>query len=279
MQTLLVAGATGYLGGFIVSEAKRRGYRVRALVRPGKTVSDADEVFEGEATRPETLAGLCDGVDAVFSSLGITRQADQATYMDVDYRANANVLAEAQAAGVGRFGVVSAADPERFTTNPLMEARERFVRDLQASGLPSTVVRSTGFFSDMEEFLAMARRGTVYLFQGEAVMNPIHGADLAVVVLDALEASEAEVVAGGPELLRYRQVAELAFAALDEPVRIRVVPTWLVLGLLWLVRPFSSRLHTIGAFMHAGSQADMLGDRHGTRHLAEHFRRLVAEQA
>ena len=33
MSTILVAGATGYLGRFIVAELHRRGYQVRALVR------------------------------------------------------------------------------------------------------------------------------------------------------------------------------------------------------------------------------------------------------
>lgn len=33
MQRVLVAGATGYLGGFVVRELAKRGYRVRALVR------------------------------------------------------------------------------------------------------------------------------------------------------------------------------------------------------------------------------------------------------
>ena len=33
MSTILVAGATGYLGRSIVAELHRRGYQVRALVR------------------------------------------------------------------------------------------------------------------------------------------------------------------------------------------------------------------------------------------------------
>ena len=33
MQRVFVAGATGYLGGFVVRELKDRGYFVRALVR------------------------------------------------------------------------------------------------------------------------------------------------------------------------------------------------------------------------------------------------------
>ena len=64
MQKVLVAGATGYLGRFVVREFKKRGYWVRALARnPQKleitgpflepAVKDqTDEVFIGEVTKP-----------------------------------------------------------------------------------------------------------------------------------------------------------------------------------------------------------------------------------
>jgi NAD(P)-dependent dehydrogenase (short-subunit alcohol dehydrogenase family) len=74
VKRVLVCGATGYLGRHVVQAAKAEGYRVRALVREEARLGDAgaacDEVFVGEATRAETLRGLCDGVDLVISSLG-----------------------------------------------------------------------------------------------------------------------------------------------------------------------------------------------------------------
>ena len=63
---MFVAGATGYLGRFVVREALERGYKVRALARdkarlPPELAEVARgpefEVVEGEATRPETLGG------------------------------------------------------------------------------------------------------------------------------------------------------------------------------------------------------------------------------
>jgi len=98
MKRVLVAGATGYLGRFVTREFKSRGYWVRALARtPGKLaqagpflepaiMNDVDEVFTGEVTKPKTLEGLCEGIDVVFSSIGITRQKDRLSYKDVDYQ-------------------------------------------------------------------------------------------------------------------------------------------------------------------------------------------------
>ena len=75
MTKVLIAGATGYLGRFVVQEFKRRGYWIRALARnperlaePGPFLSPAvqdqiDDLFVGEVTKRETLAGLCDGIE------------------------------------------------------------------------------------------------------------------------------------------------------------------------------------------------------------------------
>lgn len=67
MPRVLIAGATGYLCGFLLAEGKKRGHTVRALTRSEPRLSHAaayvDEVFVGEVTRPETLEGLARDVD------------------------------------------------------------------------------------------------------------------------------------------------------------------------------------------------------------------------
>ena len=88
MKRILVAGVTGYLGSHVVRAFGRRGYSVRALVRSrdrldASAAQSADEVVEAEVTRPETLEHVCDGIDVVFSSVGITRQKDGLTFQDV----------------------------------------------------------------------------------------------------------------------------------------------------------------------------------------------------
>ena len=80
MKRVLVAGATGYLGGFVARAFAEHGWFVRAMARRPRKLGELalllDEVVEGEVTRPETLAGICDGMDVVFSSAGRTRQRD-----------------------------------------------------------------------------------------------------------------------------------------------------------------------------------------------------------
>ena len=77
---VLICGATGYLGRYLVQCAHDRGHWVRALVRRPEGLGEArqacDDVFVGQATQPETLAGLCDGIDVV----GVIRDTKLALY-------------------------------------------------------------------------------------------------------------------------------------------------------------------------------------------------------
>jgi len=86
MKRVLVAGATGYLGRYMVKEFKKQGYWVRALTRSSDKLEDlrdyVDEAFVGEVTDPASLAGVCAGIDTVFSSIGITKQKDNLTYTE-----------------------------------------------------------------------------------------------------------------------------------------------------------------------------------------------------
>lgn len=66
MKRILVAGATGYLGGFLVQELKKQGYWVRVLVRNHQQATkfaDVDDIFIGEITKPEQLSLIAQNID------------------------------------------------------------------------------------------------------------------------------------------------------------------------------------------------------------------------
>ena len=168
MKHVLVTGATGYLGRYLIKELKKQNYRVRALARNAIKLDNlkehVDEIFEAEATKPETLTGICEGIDVVISSIGITRQKDGLTYMDVDYQGNKNLLDLAIKSNVSKFIYVSVVNAHLMKDLKMIQAKELFVDKLKESGLDYAVIRPTGFFSDMLEFLKMAQKGKVSLF-------------------------------------------------------------------------------------------------------------------
>jgi uncharacterized protein YbjT (DUF2867 family) len=243
-KRVLVAGATGYLGGFVVRELKNRGYYVRALARSPQKLAplgdSVDEIFQAQVTQPDTLEGACDGIDVVFSSVGITKQKDKLTFQDVDYQGNRNLLDEARRAGVKKFIYTSVFRGPSLRHLAIVKAHEDFVTVLQASGMEHTIIRPNGFFSDMGEYLAMARKGRVYLIgDGSNRINPIHGADLAEVCVDAVGRDVAEIEVGGPEVMTHREIARLALEAAGKGERITSVPVWMMRGLVSLTRLFN----------------------------------------
>jgi uncharacterized protein YbjT (DUF2867 family) len=279
MKRILVAGATGYLGGFVAREFKSQGHFVRVLARsPGKLNSldpAPDEIVQGEITRPETIAHVCDDIDIVFSSVGITRQRDKLTFRDVDYQGNKNLLEVALRAGVQKFVYVSVFNGPNLTHLAIVKAHEDFVAALKTSGIDYAVVRPTGYFSDMTEFLKMAQKGRIYLIgKGANHCNPIHGADLAKACVDAVEGERQEIDVGGPQIMSYREIAELAFASLGKNPRISSVPFWLMKATVALTKIFSKHQGELLAFFTTAMTSDVVAPSIGTHTLKDHYQGL-----
>lgn len=280
MKRVFIAGATGYLGRYLCAEYQRRGWYVIALVRKATQAAPiaADQLVELQATQPATLKGVMAGVDLVVSSLGITRQTDSLSYMDVDYQANVNLLREAEQAGVNRFAYIHVLRANDMSHVPMVAAKSAFVADLQSSAIASTVVAPTGYFSDMGDFLAMAQSGRVWLF-GDCSkrINPIHGADLAAATADAVEEGVAWCDIGGPDVFTQRELAELAFASLGKYPRITLLPDIfrrIALRVLPLVTP--RRISGPARFFLSALALDMVGARHGSHHLKDYFETNLA---
>ena len=233
-EKILLAGATGYLGQYILAVLLREEYPTRIVVRNKSKISPALlthpllEVVEAEVTQPDTLRGVCKGVRKVISSVGITRQKDGLTYEQVDFQANKNLLDEALREGVRKFIYVSVFKGEAMRHIAIGAAKERFVDALKASGLDYCIIRPSSFYSYyMTLFFEMAKKDKILLFgKGQYAMNPIHGEDLAEVCVAQLERYEREVNVGGAEIFTQTEMAHLAFEVLHKPANIIYLPDW-----------------------------------------------------
>ncbi len=287
-KRVLVAGATGYLGKFAVQQFKRRGYWVRALTRseerlrrggpftaPAIAPEDCDEIFVGEATKPETLAGLLDGIDIVFSSIGISRQRDGLTFEQVDYQANRNLIDLCSGTSVENFVYVSMLGAEQISNLAITIAHERVVETLRTSGLEYTIVRPSGYFSDMGVLLDMAKRGRALLVgSGNNRFTPIHGRDLADVCVDAAAGSDREVEAGGPETMTQREAAALAFDVAGKPVKMTVIPLWLAKGLARTIGLLNTQFGDLAEFIVTAGEVDAVAPTRGRTTLRSYFESL-----
>ena len=145
-MTVLVVGATGSVGSLVVREAIRQGHTVRALVRSQARARqlprDAEAVI-GDVTRPETLTGAVDGVDAIVFTLGSDGDG-KAGAENVDYGGVRNVLnaldsRTARVALMTSIGVTNRTGRYNRTTEA-HDWKRRSERLVRASGLPYTIV-------------------------------------------------------------------------------------------------------------------------------------------
>lgn len=280
MKKILLAGASGYLGGYIAKKLSQTAYDSRAIARSPEKLEQrgfkAGDIFQAELTRPETIKGCCNGVDTVISTVGITRQKDGLTYLDVDYQANLNLLNEAMESGVRKFIYVSVLNGEKLRHLKICDAKEKFVEQLEKSGLEYCVIRPNGFFSDMSEFFAMAQKGSIYLFgSGDQKTNPIHGEDLAAVCVDAIEGADQVIRVGGPETLTYTEIANIAFDVAGTTPKITRIPNWAGTTILKLLRVFTnSKFYGPIEFFITVTAIDMIAPEYGSHRLGDHFARL-----
>jgi uncharacterized protein YbjT (DUF2867 family) len=291
IKKVLIAGASGYLGRYAVSEFKARGYQIRALVRnpdkiktPGLHMEPAvyemiDETVVGDVTDPESIEGICKGIDIVFSSLGLTSPDPHLTSFDVDHLGNGRILEQAIRENVSRFIYVSVFNQDKMADIPLIKAHELFVADLETSGLSWAVIRPNGYFSDMGRFFSMAQSGHMFIIgEGEKKINPIHGADLAKVCVGAVDGECREIPVGGPDTYTFREVIEMAFHACGKTPWITPLPMWLAEGGLMVTGLFNRNLADLFSFTIEALKLDHVAPAYGARHLKEFFAELAMKK-
>lgn len=188
-EKILVAGATGRVGGAAVRHLLEAGFEVRALVRSSEKGehprSLGAEPVIGDVTRPDTLAPALDGCAGVFSALsaGTRREAEE-----VEYRGNVNLLQAARGAGVRRFVYNSALLVDHPLAQRVGTLREKARFEgalLGADDISATVLRPVSFM----ETLLLALSGPVAFVLGRQrrTASWISASDVARAALRAFE--------------------------------------------------------------------------------------------
>lgn len=285
-QRILLAGATGALGREVLARLKAEGHWVRILARSQQRaeqlLTHADELWIGDALDPTVLQGLCENIDIVVSCLGASvgmKAQEKRSYLEVDTPANLNLINAAKQESVRRFLYISLWIEPGYENNGYVQAHRQVETALASSGLSYTVLRPTGLFSAMNEFMTMAQGGMGMLpGGGHCKTNPVHDDDVAAALMQYLEVGPVDVGLGGPDVLTRRQILEMAFTALDKRPRSFSMPVG-VMGLMArLTRPFDARVSDLMNFFAQVATTDCVAPKAGERQLKEYYRQLVIHQ-
>ncbi|MFN3432778.1 MAG: NAD-dependent epimerase/dehydratase family protein [Sphingomonas sp.] len=167
MTTLAVTGATGFVGSALVERALAAGHTLRALTRRPQRPRDGVVWIDGALDRPESLATLVDGADAIVHVAGVVNAPTRAGFVAGNIDGTHAVLAAAGQAGVRRFvhvSSLSAREPDLSLYGWSKAEAEALV---QASGLDWSIVRPSGVYGpgdmEMRDLFRAARLGLALL--------------------------------------------------------------------------------------------------------------------
>jgi uncharacterized protein YbjT (DUF2867 family) len=278
MSNVLIAGASGPLGLALIEAGHAAGHRMMALVRPGseKKIDGARakiaDIRTADVVDRSSLEGTMSGIDIVISTVGLSRGVDR-TNEEVDYQGNLNLLNEAKKAGVQTFAFCSVLGCEKAPIGvPVIDQKRRFELALIDSGLNYIIYRPSGFMHGMVQFVAMADKGSIFLFgDGSTPFSPIHMDDLAHTMIDHLDRKNFAFDIGGPEDLTYNDFAKMAFEVAGKPVKIKYAPIWMLNLVLLVLRLTNRRKHSGMLFLRHIFTNDNRAPHYGTITLREHL--------
>lgn len=111
-KSVLVTGARGFIGGYLVDALTGEGASVTALSSDGAGVKNVKWI-RGDVTEPASLKGALEGIDVVFHLAAISNVVKAIRDPGLTLRTNTvgtmNVLEEARAARVGKVVYISSA--------------------------------------------------------------------------------------------------------------------------------------------------------------------------
>lgn len=246
---ILVAGATGAVGGLVARKLLAAGIPVRAVGRNSTKLAalaaaGAESMTLDLLDRAAT-ARACEGVAQVYSTVNNVMGSGASSPNRVDVAAHESLLAAARGAGVSRFVYLSARNMS--ADSPADFFRTKFAIDavVRASGLPYVLIQPSAFMDIWVGMItdSFRKNGTAVLFgDGRMVGNYIAGEDVAEISLQILmrpEIVNETIEIGGPSNLSGEQLLALVETHMGVTARRRRVPT----SVLWagglLLRPFN----------------------------------------
>lgn len=144
-RSILVTGATGYVGGKLIPMLLANGYSVRTLVRNRARIADrtwASQVaaVEGDVLRPETLPAALEGIDTAYYLIHNMSAGDD--FHERDLRAAANFAETARLAGVNRIIYLGGLGDPKDSLSPHLASRQATGAALRNEGVPVTEFRA-----------------------------------------------------------------------------------------------------------------------------------------
>ncbi|GAA3633864.1 NAD(P)H-binding protein [Microlunatus ginsengisoli] len=231
MTTVLVTGASGFVGSRLAAALVDAGHEVRAMTRRPDDYRGAGKPIYGDVADPESLRDALSGVTAAYYLVHSLASDDFRTKDAAAARAFGTACADAGVERIIYLGGLGADSPE---LSEHLRSRREVEELLGTGGVPVTVLRAAIVIGDggisweitrqlVERLPAMVTpRWVATRTQPIALPDVI---DYLIGVLESDEAVGRTYEIGGPEVLTYAEMMErVARIRLNRQLLILVVP-------------------------------------------------------
>lgn len=208
-KTVLVSGASGFIGSHVAARLVEEGHRVRAMTRRPDDYDGAGEPVAADVSDPASLATAFDGVDAAYYLIH-SLESDDFERRDAD--AARNFAEAAAAARVERIVYLGGLGADDGTMSAHLRSRREVEKILRSGPVPVTVLRAAvvighgGISWEMTRQLAERLPAMVTPRWVSTRTQPVALADAVRYLVGVLEPAEARgrtYEIGGPEVLSY----------------------------------------------------------------------------
>lgn len=221
---ILITGATGYIGQYLVARLVSQGERPRCLVRDinrAKTILPADKVdfVQGDTTQLTSVNAAVQGIDTVVHAAFITadhKSLGSNYYENTNVNGTANLLKAAKAAAVKRVVEISGLGTKPNKPGSYMQGRYLAEKMLIDSGLDYTIIRPSVLFGKDASFVkglaVLVRTAPVLplIGGGGTMFQPIYVEDVVTVIIKVLEnpaGTNGKIYTiGGPDYYSFKQI-------------------------------------------------------------------------
>lgn len=215
-QTVLVTGASGFVGSHLCRALVDRGHDVRAMTRHPDTYAGAGTAIGGDVDNPFTLTNALDGVDVAYY---LVHSLDSSDFEERDADAARAFGKAATAAGVERIVYLGGLGDDGDNLSAHLRSRRAVERLLAEGGTPVTVLRAAvvighgGISWEITRQLVKHLPVMITPKWVKTRTQPIAIDDVVrylVGVLDAPDARGRVFEVGGPDVLRYIDMLQRA---------------------------------------------------------------------
>lgn len=265
---ILLAGATGTLGGLIADRLLYEGQPLRLLARKPPRVQPyverGAEVAVGDLRDRGSLDSAMRGVTHVITTANAFMARSRRAIHAVDVQGNRNLIEAAKNARVRQFVFTSAWLPDPFLRIDYFAAKRRTEAYLRSTGMPYTILRPAAFMETWARVIGepILKTGSTQIFgSGKNRINFVAADDVAAIAVQALDrpdAINAIVDIFGPENLTQLEVAALFERITGTSARKRHLPVpalRVMSSLVRLINPVFARQVAAGALMATVPQA------------------------